>query len=123
MQKGPYGKHNYKVNSLAKRLNMTDAQKQSYYNILVDYQGRFQELRKGVNWREREARETYQQNRNLLQQEFEGAVNIWLSPEQQAEYESLSSWQRNAEGAAYMFDVGEGAAQVTSFVGPTSRVS
>jgi hypothetical protein len=53
MREGPYDRYNVKVNSLAKVLNLTDAQKQSYYDLVAAYSGKVEESMKQL----REARE------------------------------------------------------------------
>ena len=52
MQEGPYDRYNVKVNSLGKVLNLTEAQKRSYYDLTVAYGGKLEESMKQM----REAR-------------------------------------------------------------------
>jgi hypothetical protein len=43
MREGPYDRYNVKVNSLAKVLDLTEAQKQSYYALVTAYNGKIEE--------------------------------------------------------------------------------
>jgi hypothetical protein len=101
--KGPYGKHNFKVNSIGKKLGLSDYQKQHYHDLLVDYQERFAGLRKGVDWRDEAARERHSQGRQTLQDEFDVAFNQVLNAEQAQAYKDLPEFDRSAEGAAQVF--------------------
>jgi hypothetical protein len=53
MREGPYDRYNVKVNSLGKVLALTDAQKQSYHQLVAAYNGKLEETLKQM----REARE------------------------------------------------------------------
>lgn len=53
MKEGPYDKYNLKVNSLGKVLNLTEAQKGSYYQLAAAYQAKLDESLKQM----REARD------------------------------------------------------------------
>ena len=53
MREGPYDRYNVKVNSLGKILALTDAQKQSYHQLVAAYNGKLEESLKQM----REARE------------------------------------------------------------------
>src|SRR6185503_480078 len=42
LQNGPYGQFNFRVNTMAKRLGLNDAQKGRYHELLADYSGRIE---------------------------------------------------------------------------------
>lgn len=98
MQKGPYGKYNYKVNSLAKKLELNGYQKQFYYDLLVGYKDRFTELRKGVDWKNEEARDSYERAKSELTDQFSREFVQVLSPPQVEAYDDLSNWEKAPEG-------------------------
>jgi hypothetical protein len=127
LQKGPYGKYNFKVNSLARKLNLNDRQKQHYHDTLAQYGSRFEELRKNANMKDAESRKAYRQNKKTLQEEFESVVVLGFSQEQAQDYKELPGFERSAENAAVFFgdapppiaglDLGEGGGAVRWMIG------
>lgn len=97
LRQGPYGKYNYKVNSMAEKLGMDDSQKQRYYELLTYYREQFQEARKGINRKDRSSWTEYQEQREALQNEFDAGVSRILTADQTAVYRDIPAWQKNAE--------------------------
>lgn len=123
LQEGPYGGYNYRVNSLAAKLGLTDAQKAYYHGLLEEYEPRFRDLRKDVKWTDAEVREAYQRDLDQLQRHLENAVKLGLDPSQRAEYESLPAWERGAGGGArVLVSGGEASADVMTVSAPGGGV-
>jgi hypothetical protein len=117
LREGPYGKYNYKVNSLARSLDLTDAQRQYYYDLLTQYDGRMKNLRSEIDWKVDGAPQTYRDQRNAVEQEFQQAVRLSLSPEQRDAYEEVPVWQRTLGGSGVqVWSRSDGPSQVSTFV-------
>ncbi len=95
MRKGPYGRFNMKVNSLAKFLDMTDGQKDRYYEISKAYYEALQDLRKSIKWNKAEERKRYKEEQDRLQDEYNAEVERILTADQVQRYRSLPAWSRN----------------------------
>jgi hypothetical protein len=116
MREGPYDRYNLKVNSLAKVLEMSDAQKQAYFELTQQYTEKFRQAREKMQ-AEREAqraqaeaagetqpqegergrggrggdfREQFQQLMEPLQTEYVTATQSILEPYQIDVYNELS---------------------------------
>lgn len=114
MRQGPYGSYNFKVNSLGKKLGLNDFQKQGYYELLVGYRERFQEIRKGVDFRNTESRKNYQQARKDLTEQFSREFVQVLTPQQVEQYNELPAWERSPEGGVSLAVQAEGASTAIS---------
>lgn len=98
LRKGPYGNHNYKVNSIAKKLNLTNQQKEYYYELLTDYSDQIRASRKGIDWRNQESRTAFQEKNKQLTAQFNDAVIQGLTQEQREQYGELSEWEKRPAG-------------------------
>jgi hypothetical protein len=125
MREGPYDRYNVKVNSLGKVLNLTDAQKRSYYELVTAYNGKLEEsLRQARAERAAAAaggesepprgpgrgpggtqfRELYEG----LQKSFSADVTALLSTEQARTYGELSRSAQGFQGTDIVAAPGEG---------------
>jgi hypothetical protein len=95
LNQGPFGEWNHRVNSVAKKLGLTDAQKQRYYDLLMDYVRRLKELREGYDRTDPEGRKAWREKRNELQEEFDGNVVVSFNPEQAEAYNDLPPHERS----------------------------
>ncbi len=98
MNQGPFGNFNFRVNSIGKKLNLTDGQKLRYHELLADYSGRIEEMRRTVNREDPEAYKAYRERKKLTQDEFEGLVIQSLTYPQAEAYKGLPSFEK-APGA------------------------
>jgi len=97
LNEGPYGKNNYRVNSLARKLGLSEAQKQYYHAAIQEQEPRLKELQKDVKWSDAESRESYRRSIDQLQQHFDGLVKNILSQEQRQQYEGMPAHERSLE--------------------------
>jgi len=97
MSKGPYGRFNLKVNSMAKVLNLDDGQRDRYYELVKSHWEALQELRKNTDWKNREARTLYRQKEKEIRDAFDAEVQAMLTQEQLDVYQKLSSWAKNPQ--------------------------
>ena len=97
MSKGPYGRFNLKVNSMAKVLNLDDGQRDRYYELVKSHWEALQELRKNTDWKNREARNLYRQKEKEIREAFDAEVQAMLTQEQLDIYQKLSSWAKNPQ--------------------------
>lgn len=72
LSEGPYERYNLKVNSMAKVLNLTDAQKQSYYELTKGYSDKLEEARRQLREKMVAARQAQQQGGEGGQARTEG---------------------------------------------------
>ena len=109
---GPYDRFNFKVNSMAKALELTDAQKQAYYELSKQYSEKFDEARKTLaaqagggqpgapgaggpgGGRGRGDRGQFRELMTSLQQEYDAAVQGILTTEQAQTYAQLPEQTR-----------------------------
>lgn len=110
LQEGPYGKFNYKVNSLGKKLDMSDLQKQRYHQLLIAYEQVSKDLLKNVDWKSRESREGYQQQKKDLLAEFQRDVVGLLAPGQAEEFDALPDWEKGMDNTPAVFINSDGIA-------------
>jgi chromosome segregation ATPase len=123
-REGPYERFNLKVNSLAKVLELTDAQKQSYFELSKQYQEKLQEGRQQLAGAAGEEKGKTQENRvfgrgrgedrgrsrdlyESLQYEFTTAVQSILSPMQVETYTKLSEPARLFDSLGMVLAPGE----------------
>ncbi|MBN1444224.1 MAG: hypothetical protein JXA90_16045 [Planctomycetes bacterium] len=123
LRKGPYGKFNFRVNSLAKKLELSDQQAQYYYENLAHFDERIQEIRKGVDWQNADSRQEYEDSRRALQEEFDARITPALSPEQAQAYRDAPEWERrlDSSGGFVWSATGAGAAPIQVNVGGSAR--
>ena len=112
MHQGPYGEHNYRVNSMAKRLDLNDAQANRYHALIIDYSERIQQQRK-MEAEDPDQREVYRENRRLLRQEFADTFAADLNDEQAELFAALGDHERRPDGGTFAtswsFQAGDGA--------------
>ena len=94
LSQGPYGQWNHRINSLARKLNLTEAQKQRYHELLLEYTRRWKELREGQDRSDPEARKAYREKRGQLQDEFNGSVVVSFNPQQAEAYNELPPMEK-----------------------------
>jgi len=99
LSRGPYGKFNLRVNTMGKRLNLNDFQKQRYFQFLSDYSARFEEASRTVNRQDPEAYQAYRERKKQMQEEFDGLVIQSLTPLQAQEYQELPSFEKSGADA------------------------
>jgi hypothetical protein len=122
LSQGPYGKFNYRVNSLSKKLGLDARQEQYLYNLLLKYdERRSQELSQlpkleGEDLTPDRFKEHAQQTLRIhqeLNREFEADLLAGLDPKQKEAYQDLPEHERATGGDAlkvYAFEGGAGVA-------------
>lgn len=123
LSEGPYGKYNYRVNSLTKKLEMNSRQEQFVYELLQDYDERKkvarEEIRSAIDL-EKPNRETMQilftrieESRKDLGNQFETDLAAVLTPTQKEVFQELPSRERRGEsGSSGMQIFSESAADI-----------
>ncbi len=119
LSKGPYEQFNLKVNSMAKVLDMGPSQRDRYFEIAKACWSELQESRKGIDWRNEEARTRFQEQQDALQKQFAADVERLLVPEQREIYEKLSPWVKGPQYLGQAMPAGQapGMSQVQFFDG------
>jgi len=92
---GPYGQFNFRVNTLGKRLGLSDPQKQRYHELLADYSARIEEIRKNLDRQDQVAYKSYQDRKRQMINEFDGLVIQSLTPLQSQEYQGMTSREKS----------------------------
>ncbi|MBI4584525.1 MAG: hypothetical protein HY717_10955 [Planctomycetes bacterium] len=100
LSKGPFGKLNLRVNLMANTLDLSEFQKQRYYEILSDYSARYGEIRKGINKEDPEAFKIYSERKRQFEEEFDGVVLQTLTPPQAQNYQKIPEFARSASPEA-----------------------
>lgn len=95
LQKGPYGQFNYRMNTMGKRLDLNEVQKQRYHEFLADYSTRIEEIRKNLDRQDPVAYKSYQERKKQLISEFDGLVIQSLTPFQSQEYQEMTSHEKS----------------------------
>ena len=96
LRQGPYGRHNYKVNSMSERLDLSERQKQYYYESIVAYVDRVAETREAEK-RDKDNRQVDRDRRQELRNEFVRVITQTLSPEQAEIFASLSEHEQRPD--------------------------
>lgn len=96
---GPYGVHNFKVNTMAKRLELSDRQKEHYYLNLVEYNQLIQRSRENES-QDKENRQQYRDERKRIRGEFSQVILSSLTPQQAETFSSLPSHEQQPDGSA-----------------------
>ncbi|MCZ6795894.1 MAG: hypothetical protein O7J95_19980, partial [Planctomycetota bacterium] len=96
LRQGPYGRHNYKVNSMSERLDLSERQKQYYYESIVAYVDQVAETREAEK-RDTDNRQVYRDRRQELRSEFVRVITQTLSPEQAEIFASLSEHEQRPD--------------------------
>ncbi|MEM7234638.1 MAG: hypothetical protein AAF517_20835 [Planctomycetota bacterium] len=122
MNKGPYGEHNYKINTLAKQLDLDDRQKEHVYNTLVDFKARLTEARKNRDRSNPESVANYKLIKAELQTGFENAIAQGLSQEQADQFQSMHSWEKGIDSNVVFqsFSSGDGSGHEIHFEASSS---
>ena len=103
LSQGPYGKYNYPVNSLSKKLGLDTRQEEYVYNLLLKYdERRRQEMAQigqleGGDVAPERVKEHMDQTMSVLQdlnQQFESDLLAGLNPKQREAYENLPEHER-----------------------------
>jgi hypothetical protein len=94
LQKGPFGRFNFAVNSVAKKLELNDLGRQAYFEALTHSSDETAKAAKGVDWSDADARARYEARRKELDEEFDRSVKAFLTPAQAAAFDQLPHWQR-----------------------------
>ncbi len=94
LNQGPYEKYNFRVNTIGKKLNLSETQKARYYELLADYGGRIDEMRRTVNRQDPEAYKAYRERRKQTEEEFDGLVIQSLTYPQAEAYKELPPFER-----------------------------
>jgi hypothetical protein len=100
LYQGPYGQFNWRVNRLAKRLELNDGQKQRYFDLLTAYSNRIEEMRTGLDRKNPEVYTAYRERKKQVQEEFEGLVIQSLTPPQAKSFQELPFSERSADPSA-----------------------
>ncbi len=98
LHEGPYEGHNYRVNTMAKRLVLSDRQKQHYYLNLAEYNQMIERSRENES-QDKENRQQYRDERKRIRSEFSQVVLSSLSPEQAETFSSLPSNEQRPDGS------------------------
>ncbi len=101
LSKGPFGKYNRKVNTLAEKLAFEEDQKHFYNEVLLDYEFSFAELGENVDRDDPEWRERFREERAKLQAKLDARFLEGLTPEQGAAYRALPEWVRRPDPNAF----------------------
>ena len=135
LSEGPYGKFNYRVNSLAKKLELDARQKEYAFNLLTKYEERAREAKnqllpadgseaKGEMTEQR--MKQYMVLKQELGQQFDNDLLLGLRADQQEAYKDLSPDERGAGGNVRMIAVDGGVkifqAGAEAIVEPLQRV-
>ncbi len=99
LHEGPYEGHNYRVNTMAKRLDLSDRQKQHYYLNLAEYNQMIERSRENES-QDKENRQQYRDERKRIRSEFSQVVLSSLSPEQAETFSSLPSHEQRPDGGS-----------------------
>ena len=95
--KGPYGKYNLKVNSMAKWLGLNDYQKDTYHTQVLHYEGLIQEVR-GREKEDPQGRgKEYHNERQALREEFASVFVNSLVPEQAEVFNGMSEYEKRPD--------------------------
>jgi hypothetical protein len=97
LSQGPYGKFNLRVNHLARLLNLSERQQQTYHALLADAAERLQEARRDLDKTNPESLRLYQERKKQIPEEFDGMVIRSLSPPQAQAYLKLHDFERSPE--------------------------
>ena len=97
LHEGPYGEHNFKVNSMAERLGLSDSQAQHYYSNLVTYNALIAEARQ-LERTDPDNREVYRSRRSDLRREFSNVVENVMTLEQSELYAQLPEFEQRPDG-------------------------
>jgi len=103
MMKGPYGENNYRVNSLAKKLGLSDYQKGRYNDLLTAHRQRLMDLRAGLNLSDAAARDSLRDRMRQADEDFQSTVLTFLSAEQAEAYAALDEGERSGGDMKVMF--------------------
>lgn len=119
LSEGPYGKHNFRVNSLAKKLELDERQKEFLFNLLTKGEERRREARReekvsrdGVEATPEEMEQRMRQLASLEQQmrhEFDREFLMGLSREQQEAYKSLPEEEHGGASGMRVLSMDGGA--------------
>ncbi len=117
--KGPYGKYNRRVNTLAGKLNLHESQAQRYHELLAKYDTQAEELRRGVAMTDPEARRKYREDYGKIETEFNEQARLLLDGAQLEAYEKLHAFETSLATAgggggflSVAVDGGDGEADV-----------
>ncbi len=99
LHEGPYGNHNFRVNSMAKRLDFSDDQRELYYVNLVEYTNLIQQSREQES-QDKENRQRYRDQRKVLRTEFAQVIAASLPLEQAEVFTSLPEHEQRPDGSA-----------------------
>ncbi|HVR73963.1 MAG TPA: Spy/CpxP family protein refolding chaperone [Planctomycetota bacterium] len=122
LSEGPYGRYNYRVNSLARKLDLDERQKEFLFNLLTKGEERRREARReektsqdGVETTPEEMEQRMRQLASLEQQmrhEFDRDFLLSLSREQQEAYNNLPEHERGGEGGVKFLSLDGGDMKV-----------
>lgn len=104
LSQGPYGDHNYRVNSLGKRLGLSDYQKSRYHDTLVAHRQRLKDAQVGLNLSDAASREAWKDRRRVFEDDFQSTVITLLSPEQAEAYADLGAEEKMGGDGMHRFD-------------------
>lgn len=137
LSQGPYDRLNLKVNSMAKVLGLTDAQRDGYHELIRKYSDKFAEARRGLSGQEGAQGETEgggprrggpgrgrEQFRELvggLQKEFEAELGTVLTASQLETYQGLSGMSQSFMSTGMVSASGEGEGRMGDFFGGGMR--
>ncbi len=118
MRQGPYGRHNYRVNSMAKKLALTPDQADVYYDLLVRYGDEKKNLHKTEDGKSvfetlnpmqmaEHMKNVHAQEQTLAKQ-LDAEFADSLSDEQLAAYEALPEHERGMPGGDFSVAVSTG---------------
>jgi hypothetical protein len=121
---GPYGKFNRRVNSIGKKLALTERQKQLYYESLAEYSRRLAEIHQAArDVKDPAAREALRGQRREVQDEFERVVTTTiLSPPQGQAFGELHSAERSLGGGDVMWVSTAFSGEGADFIAPSPEV-
>ncbi len=98
LHQGPYGDQNFRVNSMAKKLGLSDRQKQHYYDLVVDYNAQIKTARQ-EEAKDRANRQVYRDRRKVIRKEFATVFAQALDPEQTEVFNALNEWETRPDGS------------------------
>ncbi len=111
LSKGPYGRFNLKVNSLAQILGLDQGQKDRYYELTKAHWDELQENRRQTDFRSTEGRTHYRATQERILTEYAHGVEQLLTPDQLEAYGKLPTWSRNLQSLGQVMASGEATAR------------
>jgi hypothetical protein len=116
LHEGPYGAHNFKVNTMSQRLDFADYQKQRYHDLLLAYTDRITVSREEEDL-DQENRQRYRDRRSELRKQFVSEVTNILEPDQAEVFAALPEFEQRPDGTArFVFATAGDAGEMNTLI-------